>query len=471
MGRRKIEIQPIHDDRNRTVTFIKRKAGLFKKAHELAVLCQVDVAVIILGSNNTFYEFSSVDLPELLSYYNRHDLVHDAKQPGDFGNYVKKSKISLHDRRRKRPRDDEEEAGGGGCETAAGGAPEVQPPAPAAAADLGDTVAASKKPKSSSSVPINGGTNGGVNSGSGAEDNDSSPHFNPLQQHVQRQFQSLYAHKDREPPQRPVLRVQIPNNASCGGAIQSESSTPTSQHANPGLVSRTTSSVRRGAAADAVQAAGAGGSGHAVGVGMGGAGSERQAESRAESEAQHRRRELPPMFAGSPAFSHYLATPLQRSSGAQLPPGRGFVPGPPGAPGLHNGQGGPGPLGGTPGGPGTLPSTAPGAATAPSQQHPGLPPGSVPSGVPSGMAPGAVAGGSAAGELIPSPAISSVFPDWRTNLPSAAHAPPAPDTSYSGYTNYTGSTGLTPYIVINNTPLGNRFFNFERRNESEREEE
>ncbi|EHL02312.1 putative Transcription factor SMP1 [Glarea lozoyensis 74030] len=51
MGRRKIEIKAIKDDRNRSVTFLKRKGGLFKKAHELSVLCSVDVAVIIFGNN------------------------------------------------------------------------------------------------------------------------------------------------------------------------------------------------------------------------------------------------------------------------------------------------------------------------------------------------------------------------------------------------------------------------------------
>ncbi|KZW01281.1 SRF-like protein [Exidia glandulosa HHB12029] len=49
MGRRKIEIKSITNERNRSVTFLKRKNGLFKKAYELGVLCSVDVAVIIFG--------------------------------------------------------------------------------------------------------------------------------------------------------------------------------------------------------------------------------------------------------------------------------------------------------------------------------------------------------------------------------------------------------------------------------------
>lgn len=101
MGRRKINIEPITQERNRTVTFIKRKAGLFKKAHELAVLCQVDVAVIILGHNNTFYEFSSVDTGDLIRHYQSPDLVHDVKEPSDFGDYVKKERVELRKNRRR----------------------------------------------------------------------------------------------------------------------------------------------------------------------------------------------------------------------------------------------------------------------------------------------------------------------------------------------------------------------------------
>lgn len=50
-------------------TFLKRKGGLFKKAHELSVLCSVDVAVIIFGHNKKLYEFSSGDINETIGRF------------------------------------------------------------------------------------------------------------------------------------------------------------------------------------------------------------------------------------------------------------------------------------------------------------------------------------------------------------------------------------------------------------------
>ncbi|KAJ5623312.1 hypothetical protein N7490_011917 [Penicillium lividum] len=84
MGRRKIEIKAIKDDRNRSVTFLKRKGGLFKKAHELAVLCSVDVAVIIFGHNKKLYEYSSCDMHEALGRYQYFGGPHEHKGPDDF---------------------------------------------------------------------------------------------------------------------------------------------------------------------------------------------------------------------------------------------------------------------------------------------------------------------------------------------------------------------------------------------------
>ncbi|KAK9319162.1 hypothetical protein V1517DRAFT_376735 [Lipomyces orientalis] len=83
MGRRKILIKPLKDERNRSVTFLKRKAGLFKKAHELSVLCSVDIAVIIFGHNKKLYEFTSCDTRQLIERYN-YTTPHESKGPADF---------------------------------------------------------------------------------------------------------------------------------------------------------------------------------------------------------------------------------------------------------------------------------------------------------------------------------------------------------------------------------------------------
>ncbi|KAF8225323.1 SRF-like protein [Tricholoma matsutake] len=88
MGRRKIEIQPITHERNRSVTFLKRKNGLFKKAYELGVLCSVDVAVIIFeerpGHQRKLYQYCSSDVQSIVQQHLRHDGERDTRGPGDF---------------------------------------------------------------------------------------------------------------------------------------------------------------------------------------------------------------------------------------------------------------------------------------------------------------------------------------------------------------------------------------------------
>ncbi|KAL2126271.1 hypothetical protein VTI74DRAFT_1291 [Chaetomium olivicolor] len=84
MGRRKIEIKPIKDERNRSVTFLKRKGGLFKKAYELSELCSVDVAVIIFSHNNKLHQFSSREMRDLVYRWNCHGTPNESKGPSDF---------------------------------------------------------------------------------------------------------------------------------------------------------------------------------------------------------------------------------------------------------------------------------------------------------------------------------------------------------------------------------------------------
>ena len=55
MGRKKIQISKITDERNRQVTFTKRKFGLMKKAYELSVLCDCEIALIIFNSSNKLF--------------------------------------------------------------------------------------------------------------------------------------------------------------------------------------------------------------------------------------------------------------------------------------------------------------------------------------------------------------------------------------------------------------------------------
>ncbi|KAI9591749.1 hypothetical protein BDF19DRAFT_341208, partial [Syncephalis fuscata] len=69
MGRRKIKITPIADDRNRQVTFLKRKYGLMKKAYELSVLCSCEIGLIIFNTQDKLVQYSSGDMDHILLRY------------------------------------------------------------------------------------------------------------------------------------------------------------------------------------------------------------------------------------------------------------------------------------------------------------------------------------------------------------------------------------------------------------------
>uniref|UniRef100_A0A453QQX4 MADS-box domain-containing protein n=1 Tax=Aegilops tauschii subsp. strangulata TaxID=200361 RepID=A0A453QQX4_AEGTS len=57
MGRGKIVIERIDNPTNRQVTFSKRRGGLMKKARELAILCDADLALIVFSSTGRLYDF------------------------------------------------------------------------------------------------------------------------------------------------------------------------------------------------------------------------------------------------------------------------------------------------------------------------------------------------------------------------------------------------------------------------------
>lgn len=59
MAREKIKIRKIDNITARQVTFSKRRRGLLKKAEELAVLCDADVALVIFSATGKLFEYAS----------------------------------------------------------------------------------------------------------------------------------------------------------------------------------------------------------------------------------------------------------------------------------------------------------------------------------------------------------------------------------------------------------------------------
>ncbi|KAJ3693310.1 hypothetical protein LUZ60_008790 [Juncus effusus] len=70
--RGKVQLKRIEDKTSRQVRFSKRRSGLFKKAFELAVLCDAELGLIVFSPGGKLYEYSSRSSIE--ETYNRYKL-------------------------------------------------------------------------------------------------------------------------------------------------------------------------------------------------------------------------------------------------------------------------------------------------------------------------------------------------------------------------------------------------------------
>ncbi|KAL8038034.1 hypothetical protein ABFX02_11G077100 [Erythranthe guttata] len=59
MGRKKLPMRRIENPTSRQATYAKRKDGIFKKANELSILCDTDVALIMFSPTGRLTSFSS----------------------------------------------------------------------------------------------------------------------------------------------------------------------------------------------------------------------------------------------------------------------------------------------------------------------------------------------------------------------------------------------------------------------------
>ena len=78
MGRHKIKIKKIDDARGRHVTFNKRKNGLLKKAMELSLLCDAQIALVIFEKREektneserlSLVQYATKDMDDILLRY------------------------------------------------------------------------------------------------------------------------------------------------------------------------------------------------------------------------------------------------------------------------------------------------------------------------------------------------------------------------------------------------------------------
>ncbi|XP_073307539.1 MADS-box protein SOC1 isoform X2 [Primulina huaijiensis] len=72
MVRGKTQLKRIEDTTSRQVTFSKRRKGLLKKAFELSVLCDAEVALIIFSPRGKLNQYASSSMEETIERYKRH---------------------------------------------------------------------------------------------------------------------------------------------------------------------------------------------------------------------------------------------------------------------------------------------------------------------------------------------------------------------------------------------------------------
>nr|CAD11983.2 putative MADS-box protein [Saururus chinensis] len=73
MGRGRVQLKRIENKINRQVTFSKRRTGLLKKAHEISVLCDAEVALIVFSTKGKLYDYSTnAGMARILERYERY---------------------------------------------------------------------------------------------------------------------------------------------------------------------------------------------------------------------------------------------------------------------------------------------------------------------------------------------------------------------------------------------------------------
>ncbi|VVB02050.1 unnamed protein product [Arabis nemorensis] len=95
MGRRKIKMEMVQDMNTRQVTFSKRRTGLFKKASELAMLCNAEVGIVVFSPGGKPFSYGKPNLDAVAERFMREcDDSDSGDEEGSGNNRPKLKKMS-----------------------------------------------------------------------------------------------------------------------------------------------------------------------------------------------------------------------------------------------------------------------------------------------------------------------------------------------------------------------------------------
>ncbi|CAN4100367.1 unnamed protein product [Withania somnifera] len=84
MGRGRVQLKRIENKINQQVTFSKRRSGLLKKAHEISVLCDAEVGLIVFSAKGKLFEYANDSCMErILERYERYSYAEKQLVPTD----------------------------------------------------------------------------------------------------------------------------------------------------------------------------------------------------------------------------------------------------------------------------------------------------------------------------------------------------------------------------------------------------
>lgn len=97
MGKRKIEMSRIKDKLNSQITYYKRKKGLIKKSLELALLCDIQLFLVIVDKRNRLsITTSDLNINEFINSYLTNfpmQKIKEIRTPKDVINILLKNNI------------------------------------------------------------------------------------------------------------------------------------------------------------------------------------------------------------------------------------------------------------------------------------------------------------------------------------------------------------------------------------------